>query len=164
MFNFRTKLAPSPHQNNDTTHLYQDDDEYPNEADQDNGVYGAMPVVDNSMLIEPASTTKEVSLNFEGEDRDTCVFVPGLLGFDTLEITLPGSKRWIIADYWGDVKDIVEDPFISSPSPLGVSIFSKKKIKIKMKKKILNIYIYIYFFNFSTNVLFCYYNKYTVRS
>jgi hypothetical protein len=108
---FRTIITPQQHNNNDTsvsTHLYQDDDE----AD---GVYRAMPVVDNSSLL---SEPKEVKLNF---DRDTCVLVPGLLAFDRFKITLPGGKQWVVADYWNDVKDIVEDPFISSPSSLGVS-------------------------------------------
>jgi triacylglycerol esterase/lipase EstA (alpha/beta hydrolase family) len=117
MFDFRKIIsAPQQHNSNDTsvsTHLYQDDDEpYPAEAD---GVYGAMPVVDSSLLSEP----KEVKLNFEGNDRDTFVLVPGLLGFDKIEITLPGGKQWVVADYWIDVKDIVEDPFISSPSSLS---------------------------------------------
>uniref|UniRef100_A0A1D1YBE4 Lipase n=1 Tax=Anthurium amnicola TaxID=1678845 RepID=A0A1D1YBE4_9ARAE len=98
----RANSAPSP------SNLNQDDDEpYPAEAD---GFYGAMPVVDSSMLTEP----KEIKLNFEGKDRDTFVLVPGLLGFNRFEF-----KQWVIADYWSDVKDIVEDPFISSPSPLG---------------------------------------------
>ncbi|RIA80142.1 hypothetical protein C1645_882332 [Glomus cerebriforme] len=106
MFSFRTKKSTPQQYNNNTS--YQDDDE-PYLAE----VYGAMPVVDNSLLVE----SKEVSLNFEGKDRDTVVLVPGLLGLD--RITLPGGKQWVIADNWSDVKDIVEDPFISSPSPLS---------------------------------------------
>ena len=35
-----------------------------------------MPVVDSLTLTEPTSA-KEVLLNFEGEDRDTFVLVPG---------------------------------------------------------------------------------------
>jgi len=120
---FRINSTP-PNQNNNAssvqTHLYQDDDEvYPTEVDQYNGVYGAEPVVDNSMLIESPSTSKEILLNYEGEDRDTFVLVPGFSLFNTLEIPLPGGKSVVINDYWSDVKDIVEDPFISSPSPLG---------------------------------------------
>jgi hypothetical protein len=110
MFGFR-KLAQ--HNNNATsisTPPCQDDDE----------PYLALPVVDNSMT--ESTSTKVVLFNFEGEDRDTFVLVPGILGFNTIEATL-GGKQWIFADYWRDVKDIVEAPFISSPSPLGVSIF-----------------------------------------
>lgn len=97
------------------TNYQADDEPYPAEVD---GVYGAMPVIDSSTLTEPIST-KEVLLNFEGENRETFVLVPGLLGFNTIKVNLPGGKQWILADYWSDVKDIAEDPFISSPSPLG---------------------------------------------
>src|SRR5688572_25541004 len=95
-----------------------DDEPYPAEVD---GVYGAMPVVDISTLTEPIST-KEVLLNYEGENKDTFVLVPGLW-FNTISFNLPGGKQLNFFDNWNDVKEITEDPFISSPSPLGVSIF-----------------------------------------
>src|ERR1043166_5935684 len=103
MFSFR-RTKSAQHNNNATsisTPLYQDDDE-PHLAE--------VAVVDNSMSTETTST-KEVLLNFEGEDRDTVVLVPGLLGYNTIEVTWPGGKQWIISDYWSDVKDIVEAPF-----------------------------------------------------
>lgn len=116
MFSIKKIISTPQQHNNDTTvstHLYQDDDE---------------PYLAEAVDSSPLSETKEVKLTFEGEDRDPTVLVPGLFWVDKIEFTLPGGKQWVISDYWNDVKDIVEDPFISSPSSLSVSIFQKKKI------------------------------------
>lgn len=111
MFSIKKIISTPQQHNNDTTvstHLYQDDDEpYLAEA------------VDSSSLSE---AKEEVNLIFEGEDRYPTVLVPGLFWVDKIEFTLPGGKQWVFSDYWNDVKDIVEDPFISSPSSLSVSI------------------------------------------
>ncbi|CAJ0926424.1 503_t:CDS:2, partial [Entrophospora sp. SA101] len=114
-----------------------DDDLYSAEVDQTvNGsfVYGATPIettTKNTFETTSASIEKmakveaeveaeeDISLNFEGEDKDTFVLISGLWGFDTIEINLPGGKNYTIADYWSDVKEIVEDPIIVKPSPLG---------------------------------------------
>ncbi|CAJ0824494.1 5476_t:CDS:2, partial [Entrophospora sp. SA101] len=113
------------------------DDLYSAEVDQTvNGsfVYGATPIettTKNTFETTSASIEKmakveaeveaeeDISLNFEGEDKDTFVLISGLWGFDTIEINLPGGKNYTIADYWSDVKEIVEDPIIVKPSPLG---------------------------------------------
>ncbi|CAG8786831.1 8828_t:CDS:2 [Dentiscutata erythropus] len=77
-------------------------------------VYGALPV--DSYLVGgyDSEPIKDIRLVFEGENKDTFVLVPGLLPYDTIEI-----GGIIIADYWGDVKEQVEDPCITSPSPFG---------------------------------------------
>ncbi|CAB4400992.1 unnamed protein product [Rhizophagus irregularis] len=107
MFSIKKIISTPQQHNNDTTvstHLYQDDDE---------------PYLAEAVDSSPLSETKEVKLIFEGEDRDPTVLVPGLFWVDKIEFTLLGGKQWVISDYWNDVKDIVEDPFISSPSSLS---------------------------------------------
>lgn len=77
----------------------------------------------NNMLSEP---TKDLQLSLEGENKDTFVLVPGILSYDTIELPLPGGKSYIVADYWSDVKEMIDDPLIVSPNPLGVSVSSHK--------------------------------------
>ncbi|RHZ67228.1 hypothetical protein Glove_302g32 [Diversispora epigaea] len=70
----------------------------------------------NNMTSEPA---KDLRLCLDGEDKDTFVFVPGLLSYDTIELPLPGGKSWTIADNWSDVKEMIDDPLIVNPNPFG---------------------------------------------
>ncbi|CAG8511307.1 4179_t:CDS:10 [Diversispora eburnea] len=70
----------------------------------------------NNMISEPV---KDLKLCLDGENKDTFVFVPGLLSYDTIELPLPGGKSWTIADNWSDVKEMIDDPLIVSPNPFG---------------------------------------------
>ncbi|CAG8565849.1 13656_t:CDS:2 [Racocetra persica] len=83
-------------------------------SDMEGSVYGALPVDSPMAYDEPI---RDFKLVFEGENKDTFVLVPGLLPYDTIEIPLFGG--FTIADYWGDVKEQIEDPCITSPSPFG---------------------------------------------
>ncbi|CAG8506041.1 3910_t:CDS:2, partial [Cetraspora pellucida] len=91
------------------------DDETSSYTDTEGSVYGALPV--DSPAAYDSEPIKDFRLVFEGENKDTFVLVPGLLPYDTIEIPLFGGIT--IADYWGDVKEQIEDPCITSPSPFG---------------------------------------------
>ncbi|CAG8756184.1 2319_t:CDS:2, partial [Acaulospora morrowiae] len=89
------------------------------EVDQGGSVYRAMPL--ESYCQEEEQPPKDVQFFLDGENKDKVVLVPGLFGYDTLEITLPfrSGTTWTIADYWSDVREVIDDPFIVSPSSFG---------------------------------------------
>lgn len=98
----KKRLSQSSNQQ-DEDELYQEEVEY-----------DAMP------LEQPVDeVVTDVTLNFEGENSDPVVCVPGLLAYDRIEVPLPGGRELTLADYWCDVKELVEDPIIVSPSSLA---------------------------------------------
>ncbi|CAG8502771.1 527_t:CDS:2 [Racocetra persica] len=99
---------------------YQDDDEinYATETEgstEGSSVYGAFPVESSySADYSCTETAKDIQLIFEGENKDTFVLVPGFLPYGTIKLPFCGGI--IVADYWRDVKEQIDDPYITNPN------------------------------------------------
>ncbi|CAG8830009.1 19704_t:CDS:2, partial [Gigaspora margarita] len=94
--------------------LYEDETSYTDV--EGSPVYGALPI-DSYLTGYDSEPIKDFRLVFEGENKDTFVLVPGLLPYDTIEIPIFGGIT--LADYWADVKEQIDEPCITSPSPFG---------------------------------------------
>ncbi|CAG8756549.1 14184_t:CDS:2, partial [Acaulospora morrowiae] len=114
------QTSPQLHPQNTPTNTDQDEGDIPYlaEVDQGGSVYRAMPLESYCQEEQPP---KDVQFFLDGENKDRVVLVPGFLGYDTFDITLPfsGGTTWTIADYWSDVREVIDDPFVVSPSSFG---------------------------------------------
>ncbi|CAG8599425.1 29038_t:CDS:2 [Gigaspora margarita] len=107
--------------NKNTLQKSNDEIHYASESEgsiEGSSVYGAFPV-DSSLSSDNSSleNIKDIQLVFEGDNKDTFVLVPGLLSYGTIE--LPFFDGIIVADYWRDVKEQIDDPYITNPNPFG---------------------------------------------
>ena len=79
-------------------------------------------------VVDTPTTQSDVKIELEGENRDTFILVPGLLGYDTLSLHLFGNE-WVLSDYWSGSREMFEDYIVVRPSAFGVSLLSSSSEK-----------------------------------
>ncbi|CAG8538642.1 9637_t:CDS:2 [Paraglomus brasilianum] len=95
---------------NATSTTYVDEEAYMTDTESESAY--------TAEVIDTPTTQSDVKIELEGENRDTFILVPGLLGYDTLSLNLFGNK-WVLSDYWSGSREMFEDYIVVRPSAFG---------------------------------------------